>query len=332
MIVERRLGKLPARKGAIKFKLGTFFAARNLPTPPAVFGHYGSVEKFYGLGNDKWGCCVFAGAAHETMIWSVAGGRPRARFTIKDVLSDYSAVTGFDPAKPETDAGTDMQIAASYRRKTGIIDATGKRHTIDAYVAPRVGDADELALAVYLTGAAGVGLMLPNSAMDQSDRSEPWSVVQRDGGIAGGHYVAAVGRRANGNFVVVTWGKLQEMTPEFYARYSDEGIAYVSLELIRDKVSPEGFDADQLRAALANLSAAGGPTNEKRAMPLDAEPAAPQIDPGEIDAAFLAVREHVDAMTYMGFNVGSRITDEQCRELASAVVAKIEGYRHAESI
>ena len=249
-----KLGKRPARHGAISFKFADFFDASKLPTPPAVFGHQAAVPQFFGLGNDKYGCCVFAGAAHETMIWSLEGGRPRARFTIQDVLSDYSAVTGFDITKPDTDQGTDMQTAASYRRKTGILDATGRRHKIDSYLAMQIGNVDELVLAIWLMGAAGIGLQLPSQAMDAFDVGAVWAVPSKPT-IEGGHYVPGVGRDKDGNILVVTWGKVQAMTSEFYARFSDENCAYISLEILNDKnLSPEGFNADGLRSKLAGLT------------------------------------------------------------------------------
>ena len=86
-----KLGKKPARPGAVKFKLAN---------------------------------CVWAGAAHETMLWNKEAART-ITFNDQSVLKDYSAVTGFNPNDPNTDQGTDMQVAASYRRKTGVHDAAG---------------------------------------------------------------------------------------------------------------------------------------------------------------------------------------------------------------
>ena len=58
-----KLGKRPARPGAIKLKFGTFFDAKALPVPPKVFGHE-SIGKPWGmLANDQVSNCVFAGAA-----------------------------------------------------------------------------------------------------------------------------------------------------------------------------------------------------------------------------------------------------------------------------
>ena len=175
-----KLGKLPARPDAVGFKFGMFFNADKLPTPPAKFGHYGLGEGLaWGmLANDQYSNCVFAGAAHETMVWThrAGTGQPVA-FNDASVLADYAVVTGFDPTKPNTDQGTDMVDAADYRRKTGVIDAAGTRHTIDAYTALRPGDADQLALATYLMGATAVGIRFPDSAEKQFDTMQPWDYV-----------------------------------------------------------------------------------------------------------------------------------------------------------
>lgn len=252
--MQYKLGKRAARH-AISLKFASVFDASKLPTPPKVFGHASKVAKFYGLGNDVYGNCVWAGAAHEHQVWTVAGGWDRARFTISNTLSDYAAVTGFDKTKPDTDNGTDMQAAASYRRKVGVIDSSGVRHRIDAYVALEVGDLDQLVLAMWLFGAVGVGVQMPRQAMDQFDAGLPWTVPHKPK-IDGGHYIPGVGRDAAGNIQFISWGKLHAMTPEFYERFNDETVAYVSLDYLNaSKLSPEGFDADGLRRYLSHLSA-----------------------------------------------------------------------------
>jgi hypothetical protein len=242
------LGKTAARPGAISFKLGTYFNLAALPTPPAVFGHYGNINYYGVFGNDHYGDCVLAGAAHETMIWTSEVG-DTSPFNDSCVLSDYAAITGFNQDDPNSDQGTDMQAAASYRRKTGIIDATSKRHMVDAYVAPQVGDLNEILTAAYLFGAVGFGFQFPRSATAQFDAGKPWSVVSGDP-IEGGHYVPIVGRVANGNFLVVTWGRLQEMEPSFAQAFNDESVCYLSLEMLKNSMSPENFDLVTLQSDL----------------------------------------------------------------------------------
>lgn len=248
----KRLGKKPARKGAISFKFGDYFDRSALPVPPMRIGHEKIGAPWGMFLNDKYSCCVFAGAAHEHMVWTHEGGAT-ASFVDANVLADYAAVTGFKVGDSNTDQGTDMGDAAKYRRTVGVVDASGNRHKIDSYLALREGEPADLALATFLTGAVGVGLQLPNSALDQFDAGQPWVPLAKNG-MAGGHYVPCIGRNTAGQFLVVTWGRIQAMSPEFYARYSDEATCYLSLEVIRDRVSPEGFDEASLKTQLARLA------------------------------------------------------------------------------
>lgn len=57
-----------------------------------------------------------------------------------------------------------------------------------------------------------------------------------------------------------------------------------------------------------------------------------KIDPDEINVAAQAVRQTIAGITYMGMNVGSHVTDEQCRDLATAVVTAVENFRNSPSI
>ena len=247
-----KFGKLPARPGSISFKFKDFFNLDALPRPPAVYGH--QLGTHWGmLANDQYGDCVWAGAAHEHMMWTRIGVAPDAAFTSPNVLADYSAVTGFNPAKPDSDQGTDMQEAASYRRKVGIIDKDGVRHKIDAYLGINPKNVSRLAIASYLFGAVGVGIQVPDSCEDQFDAGKPWTVVP-DSQIVGGHYVPLVGRNRNGHFLVVTWGRLHAVTPDFLKTYADEAVMYLTTEMMNAKgLTMEGFDVASLKASLQKL-------------------------------------------------------------------------------
>jgi hypothetical protein len=227
-----------------------------MPIPPPRFGHELIGHDWGMLGNDKVGDCVWAGAAHEHMVWSHMGSRgPGVDFTAKNVLSDYSAATGYDGTQA-TDSGTDMSDAAAYRRRTGIIDSNGNRHKIDAYVALQPGDPKDLAYATYYTGAAGIGIRFPETADRQFEKKMPWDYTSSNAHIKGGHYIPCIGRNSAGNFLVISWGRIQAMTPAFYRAYSDEALGYLSIEILRDKLSPEGFAADALISFLRSLNSA----------------------------------------------------------------------------
>ena len=244
-----KLGKLPARPNAVTFKLTDYVDTKKL-TPPAFFGHDNLITSWGMLGNDTVGDCVLAGGAHETMMWTAEGYAP-AVFTDECVLSDYSAITGYDPSDPNTDNGTDMQMAASYRRKTGLLDANGKRHKVAAYLAITPGNLSEHLLAAWLFGAVGIGINFPAYAMDEFNSGIPWAVEERKRQIEGGHYIPLVAHR--GLLCVVTWGRIQQMTPQFFHKFNDESLVYLSEEMLYGGKSPEGFDDAQLRADLSAL-------------------------------------------------------------------------------
>ena len=56
------------------------------------------------------------------------------------------------------------------------------------------------------------------------------------------------------------------------------------------------------------------------------------IDPDELLVAQLAVKNTAGTFTYMGVNVGSYITDAECQQVATAVIAAIENYRAGKDI
>ena len=249
-IKKYKLGKLPARKGAIKFKFEQFFSVENLPTPPEVFGTYNNFT-WPMYANDLYGDCVWSGAGHETMSWNHEADKV-IKFSDSSLLKAYSEVTGFNKNDPNTDLGTDMQEAASYRRRTGLKDTKGNIHKVDAYVEIKLNSIEQLKVAMYLFGAVGIGFLFPTSAWKQFNDGKPWS-ISSSYTIDGGHYVAGVGMNENGNIVCVSWGKEQEMTKEFYEKFADEVVAYIELDRLKNFLSPEGFDSKKLEDFLFQL-------------------------------------------------------------------------------
>ena len=243
-----KLGKLPAapRPTDLEFKA---YLRGSLPQYPKEFGHETNIGDFGMLGNDKVGDCTIAGAAHEHMIWTTEGFAPTP-FSDAGVIADYSAISGYDPTDPSTDIGCDVHDVMAYRKDTGLIDAAGNRHKIAAYLSIDPGNLDHLLLAAYLFGTVGIGIQFPDSAMDQFNNGLPWDYV--DGAtIEGGHYIPLVARR--GNLVVVTWGTTQQMTPTFFTRYCDECWCMVSVDMMLNGKSPEGFNLLQLQEDLNAL-------------------------------------------------------------------------------
>jgi hypothetical protein len=248
-----KLGKTAPTPENVKLKFSAYVDESKLPKPPRVLGHTDLLPHQIGmLANDSVGDCVVAGAAHETMLFNAEAGRS-ITFTDQSCLSDYSAVTGYDPADPSTDQGTNVSEFVDYRTKVGVLDQHGLRHRIGGSVRIDPGHLDQYAEALFLFSAVGIGVQLPDSAQQQFAAEQPWDVV-RGAQIEGGHYVPVVARTADGFWLVATWGRLQKVTDAFLTKYSDEAYAYLSLEFLGNNgKSLEGFNAQQLRADLADI-------------------------------------------------------------------------------
>jgi hypothetical protein len=236
----------------VALKFGAIFNEGELPAPPVPMGRSGVVKTPWGmLLNNSKSDCVVAGAGHETMHLTATAGKQVA-LSDKWVAQDYWLMQG-KPYWPFNDQGLDMVKAADYRRKTGIHDANGIRHRIKAYLELRLGDARQLAQAVWYLRVAGVGLNLPANAEDLWATGQPWADTSQPPS-GEGHYVCAIDRLANGNFVVVTWGKLQEMSPKFYLKYGILGLGYLSFEQLNPAgLTPEQWNEAKLNAFLAEL-------------------------------------------------------------------------------
>jgi len=241
-------GKLPARPGSIELRFGDYLKKDKLPQLPQRFGHVTNIppgRHGWGmLGNDIAGDCVIAGRCHQIMVDALATHRPVPDFSPGSALAAYSQCLvycggkPFDPRDPSTDTGLDMQSAAKWWRDVGLTDADGNLHRIDAYVA--IETVEDVLMATYLCGSAGVGLALPDSAERQFEAGQVWDDVKSP--PTGGHYVPCVGYMG-GHLVVVTWGELQGMTPQFATARMEDGVCCLSREyMMANNLSPEMID------------------------------------------------------------------------------------------
>ena len=253
--VGGRLGKAPAAPRPKDIILTEIVrAGAVLPMAPVGFGHY-QVFPAAGwgmLGNDRYGDCVWAGAAHETMMVNKMNGRD-VEFNPAVVLADYAAVTGFVPATGANDNGTDVHDALNYRRQTGVEDADLGRHKIGAYVSLEPGNWNQMLEALVAFDFVAIGFEFPDYAMAEFNAGKPWW-YRRGGTIEGGHYVPVVGRPHTSSIEVVTWGQIQGMSRRFFETYCDEAYGVLTVEtLSAGGTSPEGLDLSALQAAIAAL-------------------------------------------------------------------------------
>jgi hypothetical protein len=245
-----------------------------LPPPPVSLDYTSAITEWPMYGNDKWGCCVWSMIGHMVEAITFYGSGKVIEVPTADLLEAYADVTEFDPnAGPPgdnpTDNGTVIQDALNYWRKMGI-----DGHQILAFFELNPNNTIEVETALALFGHLCVGISFPASAMVQFNAGKPWDVVHGgDGGIEGGHAIncggylspgatfgVALGKAANGNWLVVTWGRVQEMTPAFWSHYVEEVWTVASQEWLRpDGTVPDGLDTAAANAAFTALTREPGP-------------------------------------------------------------------------
>jgi hypothetical protein len=249
--IKFKLGKKAARRDDRTLKISRYLAAP--PPLPAAIDWGGNVGVWGELGNDAVGDCTFAGPGHLEMLWTADSGT-EFNPTTEQVLADYSAVTGYNPADPSTDQGADMLTVMNYWRQTGIAG-----HKIYSFMTIGSSAMAEVKSAIAFFGGANIGVQLPQSAMDATNAGEPWSVTDDDN-ILGGHCVILSAYDADG-LTCVTWGQEQKLTWGWLQKYCDEAYCALSPDWIgANGLAPSGFNLTQLQSDLASITSSAGGT------------------------------------------------------------------------
>lgn len=225
---------------------------------------------FQGAGD-----CVLAAAQHIEMVhaFDVDGNwTPSA----KQVIAEYSELTGFDPAQTDgdgnnpTDTGLDPATFLKYWRDIGIGPAGFKRQ-IGAWVQLNPGRWVEYQYAVQCFEAVYLGLSLPmgidyeNAAVwDVPPGADLTDDLWAPGG-GGGHMVMSahsdkgipILEISRAGLYCVTWGMERFLTQRFLSIYCKEPYALISQDMLDDTGKcPTGFDLPGLQAALVAVQKA----------------------------------------------------------------------------
>lgn len=258
MTTALRLGKCPARLGAVKLRMSNYVDVKGIAkrlkiTERSRVGHDKLVTNWGMLANDRLGDCVIAGIYHALMLWNAMnGGGSSIKVTDERVVKTYSELTGYNGTEA-TDNGTDMVEAAKHLRDHGFVDDNGISHKIAAFVGLHPGDWLQHQVAIRLFGCAAVGIRFPNSAWTQFEKRQTWTPVPRTG-FDGGHYILATST-ASRLMKCVTWGRLQPLDQKFLAEYEDEGQAYLSWEMLNPEGKTiDGYDREGLLKDLATFT------------------------------------------------------------------------------
>jgi hypothetical protein len=247
-----KFGLLPKPEDSRDLLLKDYLNTAAFPPLPAQFGHENQVTTWQMLLNDQLGDCGPVAAIHHEMVVTAEGAGAPATFTDANVLKVYEDVGGYNPNDPSTDQGIVLRDLLKYWLNIGIPDSSGKLHRVAAFLSLDLSTPDEILYALYLFGGVMLGIQVPQSAMNQFDQGQPWSVVDANSPILGGHAIVLVAKRED--LEIVTWGQLQKMMEDFLRKYGDEAWAVLSQEILNGQgVSPEGFNWQQLQDDLKNI-------------------------------------------------------------------------------
>lgn len=251
------------------------------PTYPENRDWISAVANYPMFGNDRIGDCTCATAGHIIQSLSTYGQGSTSTITLKDVISAYSAVSGYDPNTGRNDNGAVIQDVLNYWRKNGI-----GGHKILAFAEVDFKNKDELFAAMNMFGTIYLGINFPNTAMDQFNRDEPWDYVP--GAYSeGGHAINASYYDVSDKlWKVVTWGKVQPMTQAFWDHYVEEAWVVITQEWFNAQGnSPTGLDTHALGEQFANM------THEENPFPDAPEPTDDPTPVADEDIVLMAAAE-----------------------------------------
>ena len=246
MPTGRMLGKLAPKRNFRSLRLSNYLHS-TAPVIPSSEAWSHAFKAWTMDANDQIGDCTVAAVAHMVSLWTAYNGQ-MVKPTRNQVVQAYSDITGYDPATGANDNGAAITDVLNYWTRVGIAG-----HKIDGWVQVDNTNLQEVKQAVYLFGGLDIGLQVPQSAMDQNLAGLPWEVVPFDGGILGGHSIAAFdfspaqGRGA-------TWGMNQAWTWNFWLTYVDECYAPISMDWLNKRgISPSHLNYNQLWADLKSI-------------------------------------------------------------------------------
>jgi hypothetical protein len=240
-------GKLAAREDPRTLKLAHYLLP-DLPPPPEHYNalpraeegakQYDPTQLFPMLGNDRYGDCTIAAAAHAETLWNSYLGK-RRKPSRAAVIREYFDMTGGD------DTGLVMLDVCNRWRQKGI---TGERILAFAGVDRRKHDL--IKQSVWLFGGVYLGFVVQENAdRDFSDR-RMWTPGRRTNS---GHCVWVYAYSPDW-LAVLTWGSTIRASWDWLDQMADESFAIIPGEATLPGFTP-GVNYDSLKADLEIVSA-----------------------------------------------------------------------------
>ncbi len=210
-------------------------------------------------GNLKLNNCTFVTAAYAIMIWKSYKAPRIYRPGVKKIIEDYSRLIkpnkGGKSIKAILDEGGKPLEAVkvlNHWRKKGI-----DGHKIVAYAkltfTHKKKKIEELKRVIYLYGGCYIGINIPRSVEKQWQENKRWTVIKK---VSPGdarrklwfsHALLATGYNEK-ELRVITFGKEESMSWEFYLKYADEAYAIFDEKFLTARKTPSRMKVKSLKA------------------------------------------------------------------------------------
>jgi len=232
------MGKKPALFPA-EIKDLTWYAAGNLPTPPASVA---VPQLTWDMdGNDTYGDCGVAGIKHGFQAAAADSGQHDRNVTDKQVVDYYLKYTGGQ------DEGVVLSDFLAYVKKNSFY---GKN--VRAYAPVKVHDIPTLQFAIDAYDFAYTGIAVTQAMMNAFDNGQPWDMSHVGGQVEGGHCIPLVGYDSNWLYAV-TWGAIQKIAYSAWTHISDEAWAVLTGEIQAMNSDGHGIAYNALVADISKL-------------------------------------------------------------------------------
>jgi len=237
-----KLGKL-APQFPVEERELSHYTSQPLPAAPPSVDYAEKVANGFPMdGNDQYGDCTMAAAAHLIQAWNAETNINLPVPTDTEVVAQYMKLTdGKDTGLVESQVLQDWMKGGLWGNK------------IVAFAPVNVHSLDALKQAVAFFGGVYVGIQVPTNAQTQFASGLPWTL---DPGwesqpIEGGHAIPILGYDDQWLYCV-TWGAVQQMAWDWWSTYSDEAWVVLSEEY-QKAGKMDGIDVAALQADIASV-------------------------------------------------------------------------------
>jgi hypothetical protein len=225
------------------------YLTAELPAAPGSCNQTAGITSWGMMLNDKLGDCTIAGLGHSKRGFAAVAQKKTIVVPDSQIQTAYSAVAGYNPLTGANDNGALISAALEYDRTVGVGGFKNQ-----AYGAVDISGLDRVKEAINYFGGCLVGVNLPNTAEQQTDAGQAWTVPWFYH-IVGGHCIWLAAYDSDW-FWAVTWGELQGITPDFLAKFLDEAWVLVDPLFIEENgESPSLLKLPEMVADLPAIAA-----------------------------------------------------------------------------